>query len=103
LEEATDGQRMADFLGIDYALLQTTNHAQGFDHREAVAMNTALYTGTLGYYMQAMLGDVLNDEARGQLRQHFTRRVTGRGPIASFRVGNQPYGLLLTSDFAKWT
>jgi len=29
--------------------------------------------------------------------------VTGRGPIAAIRVGNQPYGILLTSNFSKWT
>ncbi|GAB3009717.1 hypothetical protein GCM10027051_08580 [Niabella terrae] len=101
--EATDGQRMAEMLGIDYELLQIIPNSQLKDHREAVAMNTALYAGTLGYYLQAMLQDVLDVPGLKALRTHFTEMVTGRGPLAGFRVGHQPYGLLLTSDFSKWT
>jgi len=28
--------------------------------------------------------------------------VTGRGPLPPVRVGNQPYGVLLTSDQSRW-
>ena len=99
---ATDGQRFADFLGIDYAPLLHADGAQHVDHVEAVAMNRALYAGTLGYYFDQMLNEVIDDSAVGALRSHFTSMITGRGPIAAFRVGNQPYGVLPTSSLALW-
>jgi hypothetical protein len=99
---ARDGQRFADFLGIDYAPLLHADGAQHTDYLEAVAMNRALYAGTLGYYFDQMLNEVLDDSALGELRHQFTNLVTGRGPVAAFRVGNQPYGVLPTSSLSRW-
>jgi hypothetical protein len=99
---ATDGQRFADFLGIDYASLLHVDGAQHTDHAEAVAMNRALYAGTLGYYCDQMLTEVVDSSALGTLRSHFANLVTGRGPVAAFRVGNQPYGVLPTSSLSRW-
>lgn len=102
LKEATDGQRLADYLGIRYDVMQTVQNANLFDHREAVAMNTALYATTLGYYMHSMLNEVLSDEDLIKLRTHTTKFVTGRGPLPAIRVGNQPYGIAVTSSFNEW-
>ena len=99
---ATDGQRFAEFLGIAYDPLLRAGGAGYTDHAEAVAMNRALYAGTLGYYLDHMLNEVVDERALGTLRRHFTDHVTGRGPIAAFRVGNQPYGVLPTSSLARW-
>ncbi|MBO9618058.1 MAG: hypothetical protein J7539_03395 [Niabella sp.] len=101
-QEATDGQRLADYLGISYELLQTTQNSQLTDHMEALAANNALYAGTLGYYMHNMLQEVLSDAGMLNLRNHFTSLVTGRGPLASIKVGSQPYGIIVTSDFSNW-
>ena len=35
-------------------------------------------------------------------RSFFNEFVTGRGPLPAVRVGNQPYGVLLTSDLSRW-
>lgn len=99
---ATDGQRLADLLGLGYAPLLHADGADATDHAEAVAMNRALYPGTLGYYLDQMLNDVVADSARAPLRRHFTDLVTGRGAIAGLRIGNQPYGILPTSSLARW-
>ena len=99
---ACDGQRLADFLGIDYTPLLHATGADRADHAEGVAMNRALYAGTLGYYTDHMLNEVLDESALGALRSHFTDLVTGRGPIAAIRVGKQPYGILPTSSLARW-
>ncbi|OQW61749.1 MAG: hypothetical protein BVN28_06580 [Nitrospira sp. ST-bin4] len=99
---ASDGQRFADFLGIRYEPLLHVDGAGRRDHAEAVAMNRALYAGTLGYYLDQMLNEVIADGARSALRGHFTEMVTGRGPIAAIRVGNQPYGILPTSSLERW-
>lgn len=100
--EATDGQRLAEYLGIAYEPLQYILNSNANDHREAVAMNEALYAGTMGYYLHSMLNEVMNDATIDRLRQHFCNHVTGRGPIAAIRVGNQPYGIVPVSKFEKW-
>lgn len=99
---ATDGQRFADLLGIGYGALLHAGGADNTDHLEAVAMNRALYAGTLGYYFDQMLNEVVSDASRATLRRHFTDLVTGRGPMAAIRIGNQPYGFLPTSSLARW-
>ncbi|HEX8906517.1 MAG TPA: hypothetical protein VF771_16825, partial [Longimicrobiaceae bacterium] len=99
---ARDGQRLADFLGIGYEPLLHADGAELADHAEAVAMNRALYAGTLGYFLDHMLNEVVDEGALAGLRAHFTSLVTGRGPIAAIRVGAQPYGILPTSAFPRW-
>ena len=42
-----------------------------------------------------MIGEVAGDATLDDLRTLFTRSVTGRGPLAAIRVGNQPYGIVL--------
>ena len=99
---ATDGQRVADYLGIDYEPLVHVEGADLTDNAEAVAMNRALYAGTLGYYLDHMLNEVVGDGGLAAVRQHFSTHVTGRGPVAAIRVGSQPYGILPTSAFKRW-
>ena len=101
--KASDGQRLAEYLGIDYAPLQYVRNADATDHSEAVAMNKALCAGTLSYYLHSMLNEVMSDATIRKLRDLFTDYVTGRGPIPAIRVGNQPYGVLLASAFNKWS
>ena len=101
-EDDTDGRALADALGINYAPLQYVLNSDATDQREAIAMNTALYPATLGYYFDSMMTPVLSEAAQATLREFFVQRVTGRGPLPAIRVGNQPYGVLLTSDFSKW-
>ena len=98
----TDGRRLADALGISYAPLQTVRHADRTDLLEATAMNTALFPATLGYWLRTWMAPVVTAEAARQTRRFFTSFVTGRGPVPAVRVGNQPYGVLVTSDFSRW-
>lgn len=98
-----DGKLLADALGIDYAPLQYVANAEKRDVREAVDMNAALYAGTLGYYFKGMLNKVLRTATLDKLRDFFVEHVTGRGPLPAIRVGKQPYGVLLTSDFSQWS
>lgn len=101
-EDDCDGKNLADALGIDYTPLQNIMHSDRRDLNEAVAMNIALYPSTLGYYFDTMLDPVLSDVQKNKVRDFFIDHVTGRGPLPAIRVGNQPYGILLTSDFDQW-
>jgi hypothetical protein len=95
IDSASDGWRLAAYLGVDPELFARLPHADGHDHAEAVAMNIALYPGTLGYFLRSMIGEVASEATLDELRTLFTRSVTGRGPLPAIRVGNQPYGVVL--------
>ena len=97
-----DGKILADALGIEYEPLQYVLNSNATDHVEAVAMNTALYPATLGFYFDTMLKGAAGEQTQDELRKFFTAHVTGRGLLPSIRVGDQPYGILVTSDFSKW-
>jgi predicted nucleic acid-binding Zn-ribbon protein len=99
----TDGRRLADALGISYTPLLTVQHADRVDVLEATAMNAALFPATLGYWLRTWMSPVVTDEAAWKTRSFFTSFVTGRGPVPAVRVGDQPYGVLVTSDFSRWT
>jgi archaellum component FlaC len=98
----TDGRLLADALGIGYSTMQTVQRADQTDALEAYAMGTALFPGTWGYWLRNWMAPVVESETARQARAFFTRFVSGRGPLPAVRVGNQPYGVLLTSDFSRW-
>ncbi len=98
----TDGRLLADALGIDYSTVQTLQRANQTDVLDAASMNRALFAGTLGYWLQNWMGPVISPEIARQTRSFFNSFVSGRGPLPAVRIGNQPYGVLLTSDFSRW-
>jgi hypothetical protein len=98
----TDGRLLADALGIKYAMLQTVQRANQTDALEASSMNKALFPITLGYWLRNWMNPVISPEVAQNTRSFFNSFVSGRGPLPAVRVGNQPYGILLTSDFSRW-
>jgi predicted nucleic acid-binding Zn-ribbon protein len=98
----TDGRLLADALGISYAPMQTVQHADRTDLLEARSLNAALFPATWGYWLRRWMAPVVTEEDARQTRTFFTRFVSGRGALPAVRVGNQPYGVLLTSDFSRW-
>jgi hypothetical protein len=89
-----DGQWLAEALGIDVEVLRPIAHADGLDQANARAMNTALWPTTWGYFLDAMLGDQLDDATIEKVRTFFVRYVSGRGALPAIRIGKQPYGIL---------
>ncbi len=100
--EECDGKNLADALGIEYDPLKFVLNSDAKERREAIAMNTALYPSTLGYYFGTMMKPVFNDANQDTIRNFFITHVSGAGPLPAIRIGSQPYGILLTSDFSKW-
>lgn len=98
-----DGQWFADTLGIDLSVLERTVHSRGRDQREARAMNTALWPGTLGYAMESLMRPVFDEDAVSLTRWFFTHYVTGRGTAPAVRVGQQPYAILPATRFGAMT
>jgi hypothetical protein len=97
-----DGQWLAEALGIDDAVLKVIPNAAGSDQREARAINSALWQATLGYALEEMLTPVFSRPDIAATRLFFTRYVSGRGPIPSVRVGQQPYGILPAMAFSRY-
>jgi hypothetical protein len=99
--DRTDGQWLAELLGIDPAVVATIPGADGADQREARAMNAALWPVTWGYQLGTMLNPIFGTAALDATRSFFTRYVSGRGPLPAVRIGQQPYGILVTTAFSR--
>lgn len=103
----SDGQRLAEALGLDPNITSTWLHGDNQDVSEALAMNRAVWSATIGGYMRDFLNPLLGGETQtvqdrrlaGQITSFGTDYVTGRGLLPALRVGRQPYGVLVTSDF----
>src|SRR5688572_299888 len=96
-----DGHWLADFLGVDPAVLRNSVNYFAEDQSRARALNLALWPATLGYFMDRMMAPVFADNTIDETRDFFTRYVSGRGPIPAIRVGRQPYGILPATAFSR--
>jgi hypothetical protein len=99
--DKTDGQWLAEYLGIDSATLKRVRHSGGRDQADARAMNVTLWSSTLGYWFDSMMSPVFADEAVDQTRDFFNFFVTGRGAVPAFRIGHQPYGILPATALSR--
>ena len=99
----TDGQYLAEYLGINPSVIEHLQFSDGYDQRDARAINTALWPATWGYFLEDMLEPILTTEQVRNIRRFFTQYVSARGPVPSLRIGNQPYGIVATSAFSRWS
>jgi hypothetical protein len=90
----TDGRRFAEALGLSADAVRTIPFYGRTDVGDALAMNSALWPATLGYFMDTMLQPVFDDSTVQRTREFFTHHVLARGPLPAIRVGKQPYGIL---------
>ncbi|MCC6397935.1 MAG: hypothetical protein IT282_13035, partial [Bacteroidetes bacterium] len=97
----SDGQWLADCLGINHSAIESIQHFTATDQTDARAMNLALWPATLGYFMESMMAPVFDDASIRQTRAFFTRYVSGRGFIPAIRIGDQPYGILPATPFSR--
>ncbi|WP_283138991.1 hypothetical protein [Rhizohabitans arisaemae] len=97
----TDGQRFAELLGIDPAVLDDVPGADGTDQREARAAAVALWPATWGNHLKTPAHPALSPETVEKTREFFTGQVSGRGPVPAVRIGRQPYGILPTTAFSR--
>ena len=96
-----DGQWLSEWLGINEDFLKKILNADGLDQADALNMNLALWPGTLGYAMDAMMKPVFDATTIDITRQFFSMFVSGRGSVPAIRIGNQPYGILPASAFQR--
>ncbi len=101
-KQKRDGQYLAEALGINSDVLKHIQFSDSTDQRDARAINTALWTATLGYFMDEMMHPVFSQQDIRDTREFFIRYISGRGALPAIRVDNQPYGILPTSAFSRW-
>lgn len=99
----TDGQWLAEWLGMEYDLFKKVLHCDGNDQSDARNMNTALWPATLGYVMESVMESGFDAQTTFMTRSFFNEFVSGRGPVPAIRIGKQPYGILPTTAFRRLT
>jgi hypothetical protein len=98
-----DGEWLTDALGIDWRVLDRLAGSTGRDLAEARAMSRALWPATIGYAMETILHPLFGPDSVAAIHWFFTRFVMGRGFLPCLRIGNQPYGVLPTTQLSGWT
>lgn len=97
----TDGQWLAESLGISYDAVNKISNADITDIAEGRMMNIALWPATLGYTMDTMMQPVFDDRDIEVTRDFFNQFISGRGRVPAIKIGRQPYGILPTVAFSK--
>ena len=100
--EPTDGERFADLFGMSDEALHRLPGAGATDVSEAFHFNRAAAPGTVGDFMREYLKGWVDTATADAVHDFFTSRVSGRGQFPAFRVGRQPYGIVLTSAWDAW-
>jgi hypothetical protein len=100
--EPTDGERFADLFGLSDEALHRLPGAGATDVSEAFHFNRATAPGTVGDFMREYLKGWVDTPTADAVHDFFTSRVSGRGQFPAFRVGRQPYGIILTSAWDAW-
>jgi hypothetical protein len=98
--DKSDAQRLAEAWDIDYERVVSLANAERRDVATAKVMNRALWPATIGYFLEELLET--DAAANDRVRRFFTADVVARGSLPAIRVGKQPYGVLVTSAFARW-
>ena len=100
--DKTDGRHFAEALGIDPQIVRRAANSGGFDQADAHAMNVALWPATMGPYLEEMMSPLLDLGTIRTTQRFFTDHVSGRGPVPAIRVGDQPYGVAVTTAISRW-
>ena len=98
----TDGQRLADALGLPYSFVNHLNYADQHSISNALLMNEALWRPTMGNFMEEIMDTVFTADNIKRTRNFFTSYVSGRGFLPAIRIGSQPYGIMPTTAFSKF-
>lgn len=98
-----NGQRLAEALGVDYDIFQHIANADSNEISDGFKMNKMLWHGTMGNYLLEMLSGLVSRSNYERAKHYFESYVSARGIVPTLRVGNQPYGILPTSSFTKWS
>jgi hypothetical protein len=95
-----DGPVAAALLGIPPATFDHVRYADGHGVRNGRDMLTALWPGTLGYFLEQLLAPVFGASALASARAFALANAVPRGGLPALRIGLNPYGLLPVTALA---
>ena len=98
-----DGWRLVELLGLSPEFVRRLPNAAATDVAEALAMNRAAAPGTLDDFVGEYLKTVVAPATAAALHTFFVDWVSGRGRYPALRVGREPYGIVVTSAWARFT
>jgi len=98
----SDGYRLAHALGIPPTTFAHVDGAAGTTFDDARHMDTVLWPGGLGYYLDQLFAPLMGAGTLADVRRHALDRVRARGPLALLRTGRQPYGVLPVTSLHGW-
>ncbi|MEM7373632.1 MAG: hypothetical protein AAF587_33725 [Bacteroidota bacterium] len=101
--DRADGAWLSGALGVDEGTFQHVKNSDHLGISGAICMNRSLFAGTIGHYMDDMIEAIFTGDNIDRTRNFFVENVLGRGALPSLRVGRQPYGILPTTAFSRWT
>lgn len=95
-----DGHWLAWAFGIPADVFAHVRYADGMEQRDARGMNRQLWPQDTPW-LRKLLVEGSAGGVTDFARQHFSSYVIARGPLPALRVGNQPYGVLPVTSFAR--
>lgn len=99
-EDNSDGNILADKLGVNNQTTGKFLHAERQDQEDAKHINRSIYEATLGTYVKQTLkpivehNNALHKKYLQGFKEFWINQVNGRGTIPAIRIGNQPYTTL---------
>ncbi|MBX3252644.1 MAG: hypothetical protein KF862_00780 [Chitinophagaceae bacterium] len=97
-----DGKRLADGLGLSADVLQKVDNRHDRQVSNAITMNRALWSATLGHTMEEMWDHIFTYDNIRRTEKYFINHCPARGILPSMRVGAQPYGILPTTAYSRF-
>lgn len=98
-----DGQWISEAFGINANIFHHIDGAGGTQISNAININRALWNGTIGNYLEEYMTRLFPPNTIKNVKKYFTDYVIARGMVPPIRVGNQPYGILATTSFTRWS
>ena len=100
--EHSDAQNFEKLLGIESGVLKDINHSNLKESFLAAQMNKAIYPSTIGNFIEVLCSPAIPENQFKKVRDFFCDYVHAAGPLPSIRIGDQPYGTLVTSNLNNW-
>jgi hypothetical protein len=94
LPDDSAARRLVRAFGLEGDILDRAPQAGLLEARTASRLHEVLWTATLGHYLDELFDPLIDDDTVGLSRDHVVRWLHPGGPLASLRIGRQPYGVL---------
>jgi hypothetical protein len=96
------GERLTYALAIEHGHFAHVEGANLVEVEPALKMNRALFSATLGYFLDQIMSPLIGSDAVAEVGRYFSEWVIPRGPLSAFRIGRVPYGVLPATSLSRF-